>query len=67
MFLVMRTYTQSHCARKVLWTVISRPFNTREDADFYKEFSQNEYNKEKPKGKQKFFVIETDFPHTLGN
>jgi hypothetical protein len=66
MFLVMRTHTQSHCAQKVLWQVVSRQFQRKEDAEFFQIFSQNEYDRENPKGTQKFFVIETDFTGTLG-
>ena len=62
----MRTHTQSHCAKKVLWQVVSRQFQIKEDADFFCTFCQNEYKEENPKGTQKFFVIETDFTGTLG-
>jgi hypothetical protein len=67
MFIVMRTHTQAHYAKKVMWQVVSRPFERKQDADFYKDFCQKEYNEETPKGTQKFFVIETDFTGTLGN
>ena len=66
MFIVMRTHTQAHYAKKVLWQVVSRPFQRKEDADFFRDFSQNEYNEETPNGTQLFFVIETDFTQTLG-
>lgn len=61
MFLVMRTHTMHHDAKKVLWEVSSRPFLTREAADSWCEFMQNDYLEDNPRGPHKFFVIETDF------
>lgn len=61
MFLVMRTNTLSHCSKKVTWKVESREFQRKEDADFYRDFAQKEYDQENPKGRHKFFVIETEF------
>jgi hypothetical protein len=64
MFLVMRTNTLSHCAKKVKWQVESRGFQRREDAEGWRDFCQKEYKEETPKGRHKFFVIETeDFPY----
>lgn len=38
MFLVMRTHTVSHMSRRVLWQVISRPFDTRPQAEAWNTF-----------------------------
>lgn len=65
MFIVMRTHTRSHTTQNVLWQVASRNFHTKESAQNWCEFMQQEYAEEHPKGPHKFFVIETDFPHKL--
>jgi hypothetical protein len=65
MFLVMRTHTSSHTAARVLWQVVSRPFETKQAADNWRGFCELDYLKDHPKGKHKFFVIETDFTQTL--
>jgi hypothetical protein len=65
MFLVMRTYTVSHVARRVLWQVISRPFATRQEAENFRSFCEEEYREENPRAQHRFFIVETDFPGTL--
>lgn len=65
MFLVMRTHTVSHAARRVSWQVISRPFDTRQAAEDFRCFCEAEYREEQPRGTHRFFVIETDFQGTL--
>ncbi len=65
MFLVMRTHTLSHVADKVLWQVVSKPFQTRQQAQDWCDFCESDYLEENPKGLHKFFVIETDFTRLL--
>lgn len=65
MFLVMRTHTVSHMSRRVLWQVISRPFDTRPQAEAWCQHCEAEYRDEHPRGVHRFFVIETDFAGTL--
>ena len=66
MFIVMRTYTKKHNTRSVLWKVESRHFGRKEDAEFFRNFVEREYQREVPKGTHKFFVVETDFKELLG-
>ena len=65
MFVVMKTHTVSHHVEKVLWQVMSKFFDTRDDAELWRDFMQAEYAEEHPKGVHRFFVVETDFTHTL--
>lgn len=65
MFLVMRTHTISHAAQRVLWQVASRPFDTRERAEAWRDHCEAEYREESPRGPHRFFVIETGFVGTL--
>jgi hypothetical protein len=65
MFLVMRTHTVSHTANQVLWQVVSKPFATKQEAENWRDFCELDYVEDHPKGKHKFFVIETDFIQTL--
>lgn len=65
MFLVMSTHTRSHAASTVLWRVVSRPFNTRREAEWWRDFCLSQHQEEHPKSPHRFFVIETDFEGTL--
>lgn len=65
MFRVMRTHTRSPVARHLLWQVASRPFNTRQEAEDWRDFCTSEYRDEHPQGSHVFFVIETDFDGQL--
>lgn len=65
MFLVMRTHTVSHTAAHVLWQVMSKPFDTRQDAENWRDFCESDYAEDHPKDTHKFFVIETDFNNLL--
>lgn len=59
MFVVMRTHSRSTRGRGALWQVMSRDFRTREEAEGWCQFLQEEYQELHPRGAHKFFVIET--------
>lgn len=63
MFLVMRTHTIGHAVPRVKWQVESRPIKDRRTAEGLCEHLQESYLEQHPRGRHKFFVIETDFPH----
>ena len=65
MFLVMRTHTLKQRSRPVLWQVASQPFSTKEEAEGWQTFLEEEYLEESPRGKHKFFVVETSFKGTV--
>lgn len=65
MFLVMRTHTVSPATNQVLWQVVSRPFDNKQAAENWRDFCEQDYLEGHPKGKHKFFVIETDFTQML--
>lgn len=55
---VVRTYSRKHYSQKLLWSVESRPFMNRREADQWCEFSQGEWDREHPRQPATFFVVE---------
>lgn len=54
-FRVMRTY--SHTDQRCLWSVESRPFSGRKEAEDWKSFLELEWKELHPKRPTNFFVI----------